>query len=515
MRADQDVDLSLPEVGEHLLHLTRRAKARDHLDAHREVAVARAERMPVLLGEDGRRREHQRLLAVDGDGERRTDRALGLPEPDVAADEPVHGSRRLEVFLDGLDRGLLVGRLPVRELGFEPLEPVVSQVVREARCLLALRVQREQLTGELAHGSARAVLEVLPSLAAQLRQRRRRVVGADVARDLAELLVRDVQAVVATEAEEEGVARDGGDVFRLDPEQLSDPVVLVHDVVAGAEIRERLQRPASDAALARRTLAEDLRIRKQHETQIAPDEAAPRRRDGEEHLRLTRESVAVLEQTRVGAAQQVLLAQGLAEVGKRNDDPVARAHERVELVLCLRQTTRDERRPLRFERERLVRRQRVEPRGAADRDRLEPLFLPDPAHLVHFPDDVRAGGNRRNEISRHRYRLIVVRERGLDEVEPAFGGRIDGRRLDRVQSPLGERREGADLLDLVAPELDAQRLASRRREDVDKATAYCELPALVGALDSLVTGERERLGELLEADLLARCDAHRLRALLL
>jgi hypothetical protein len=54
----------------------------------------------VLLGEDRRRDEHERLLAVDGDRERRAHRDLGLAEADVAADEPVHRARRLEVLLD-------------------------------------------------------------------------------------------------------------------------------------------------------------------------------------------------------------------------------------------------------------------------------------------------------------------------------------------------------------------------------------------------------------------------------
>jgi len=36
-----------------------------------------------------------------------------------------------------------------------------------------------------------------------------------------------------------------------------------------------------------------------------------------------------------------------------------------------------------------------------------------------------------------------------------------------MQCALRERRERTHLLDLVAPELDAQRLSARRREDVD------------------------------------------------
>ena len=199
-----------------------------------KVPVAVAERVPVLLGEDRRRREHQRLLAVDRDRERGADRDLGLAEADIAANEAVHRPRRLEVLLDRLDRGLLVGRLAVGELRLEPLEVLVTQVVRDARRLLPLRVERKQLSRQLAHRLARTGLEVVPGLAAELRQRRHRVVGADVARDLSELLVRDVQTIVAAEPEEEVVARDARDLFRLEAEQLSDAVILVHDEVAAA-----------------------------------------------------------------------------------------------------------------------------------------------------------------------------------------------------------------------------------------------------------------------------------------
>ena len=79
-----------------------------------------------------------------------------------------------------------------------------------------------------------------------------------------------------------------------------------------------------------------------------------------------------------------------------------------------------------------------------------------------------------------------------------------------MQRALGERRERSHLLDLVAPELDSQRLASRRREDVDEPATNGELAALVGSIDALVARERERLGELLETDAFARRDPNRL-----
>jgi hypothetical protein len=77
--------------------------------------------------------------------------------------------------------------------------------------------------------------------------------------------VRDVEPVVAAEAEEEVVARDLGDRLRLEAEQLPDAVVLVDDEVAGAEVGEALERAAGGSRPARRALAEDLCVRQQDE----------------------------------------------------------------------------------------------------------------------------------------------------------------------------------------------------------------------------------------------------------
>ena len=125
MRADEHLDLAGGEVGQHLLDLGRPPEARDHLDAHGEVGKALAEGVPVLLRENGGRDEHQHLASVEGDRERGAQRDLGLAEADVAADEPVHRARRLEVLLHCLDRRALVVRLAVGEAGLQPLEPVV------------------------------------------------------------------------------------------------------------------------------------------------------------------------------------------------------------------------------------------------------------------------------------------------------------------------------------------------------------------------------------------------------
>ncbi len=129
VRPDQNIDLALGEIGEHLFRLLGASEARHHLDTERKVAIALAEGVPMLLGEHRRRNEHQRLLAVERDGEGCAERNLGLSEPDVAADQPVHRPRRLEVLLDGLDRDPLVVRLLVGEARFELLEVLVTEVV--------------------------------------------------------------------------------------------------------------------------------------------------------------------------------------------------------------------------------------------------------------------------------------------------------------------------------------------------------------------------------------------------
>src|SRR5262249_43205529 len=155
--------------------------------------------------------------------------------------------------------------------------------------------------------------------------------------------------------------RDARDRSRLEAEELPDAVVLMDDVVAGSQVGERLQR-ASDAGRLgpRRALAEELSVRQQDEVQVAPDEASPRRRDGETRLRLVVEDVVRLEQRRVDAAEQVLGAQGLAAMWERDDDAMARAREGVQLVLGFGEAARGKRRPLCLECKRLAGRKLVE-----------------------------------------------------------------------------------------------------------------------------------------------------------
>ena len=119
--------------------------------------------------------------------------------------------------------------------------------------------------------------------------------------------------------------------------------------------------------------------------------------------------------------------------------------------------------------------------------------MPCVLHLVRLPDEIGAGGQRRHEVVGNILHLWI------DQVEATLGSRVDDGTLERVQCPLREGREGADGLDLVAEQLDADRLAAGGRVDVDDAATDCELATLLGPLDALVAGERQRLDDSVRA----------------
>ena len=383
-------------------------------------------------GEDGGRDEHEGLPAVQRDREGGPDRDLGLPEADVAADQAVHRARRLQILLHRLDRALLVLGLAVRELRLEPFQPLAREIEGDARRSLAARIEPDQLAGELLHGFPRAALEQEPRLAAQLRERGPLRVGADVARDLADLLVRHVEAVLAAEGEEQVVARDSRDLLRLEAEQLPDAMVLVDDEVTGAQVGERLERPSQPGVAPGGALAEDLRVRQQDEAEVAPDEAAAGRRDGEVEPLVGREVVAVLQPTDLEPADQVGGAERVTPVRERDHDALPGADEGGELLLGLGEPAGGDRGALCLECVRLAAGEWIEQRGVAEWDRGERFLLPDPRDRLGLEHEVRFAVERRHEIGRDSELVTVVGQLGRDEVEPPLGSRVDRRPVKRT-----------------------------------------------------------------------------------
>ena len=294
--------------------------------------------------------------------------------------------------------------------------------------------------------------------------------------------MRDVEPILAFEREEEVVARDPGDVLRLEAEQTPDAVILVHDVVADTEVGERLERTAEPRVDSRGALAEDLRVGKQRDPEVSPHEATASRADDECERRLGRQGVDVLPDDRLDLAQESLRSQRLALVRERHDHAATLADHAGELVLGFGEAAGGDGRSLRLEDVRLRARQRVEPRSALER---RARRVPPPRHTPTTSSSCQTrSGGRSSSGTRS---LVVLGERS--ELRVAVGPlarREDHGLVDRVERALRERRERPDLLDLVSEELDAQRLAAGAREDVDETAAHGDLPALLHPLDAFV-----------------------------
>ena len=231
-----------------LFLLSGRAKARDVLDVHGVVGQALGESPVVLLGEDRGGHQHQDLLALGRGLEGCPQGNLGLAVAHVAADQAVHGPGGFHVGLDLLDGLTLVGCLHVGEALFELALPVRIGLELVPGAPTTLGIEAQQLTRQLLGGAAGARLHRLPARAPELGERRVLGAGADVARDLGQLVGGHEHAVVALVFEVEVVAGDARHGARLKAREARHAVVFVHHDVARAQVGERAQRPAPHAA---------------------------------------------------------------------------------------------------------------------------------------------------------------------------------------------------------------------------------------------------------------------------
>ena len=174
-------------------------------------------------------------------------------------------------------------------------------------------------------------------------------------------------------------------------------MVLVDDVVARTQVGEAGERPAGRRGLPRRLAPEDLRVGKESDAELPPDEASPGGCHGEGEARRLGTG---REDRSLDAAQERAASLGLAAVGERDDHVEPLSQEPRELVLGLRQAACDERRALSLERVRLSLREGIELGAAVERDPGETLVVPDCPHFVGLPDEVGGAFEGSDEIGR-------------------------------------------------------------------------------------------------------------------
>ncbi len=530
----------------------------------------------MLQREDRRRHEHQHLLAVLRRLERRPQRDLGLAVADVAADQPVHRTRRFHVGLRQFDRIALIGRLGEGERLLELALPVGVLGEGVTRAPAALGVEREQLSRELLRRAARTRLHRLPARTAELRKRRALAAGTDVARDLRQLVDRHEHAVIALVFQIQVVARHIRHRARLKAREARHAMVLVHNHIARAQLRERAQRAAARAAAPARASAigptalgaapaQQAVLGEHRQLQRRRDEALAQRRRSEAQRWLLRRQPridALPQPARFHAGEVVGRALTLAAAGERDDRAIARAHELLELRLGLGQRARHRVRCLRAQLDRLIGRDRREPdpgpRGqrrlhalgahievvgilVAERrtdvapvvlQRRRQLLLRGHQQLRVIADQLeqRAEALDREQLGDVRARDAAVavlrasharRPRGefltrdLGQRTVLFGQLRRRRDLDLrhlTERALRESREPAQRLDLDVEHVHAHGALLGRRVDVEQAPAHRELPALLYLVDALVARAHELGRALVEVEQLADAQRERVRA---
>jgi hypothetical protein len=284
VRADHEVDRAGLDAFEGRFHLLRGAKARQLGELHRKVGKPVGKHLKMLLGEECRRHEHRDLLAVGERHERRAQRHLRLAEADIPADQPVHRLAIREVTDDGLDRRLLVGRLVEAETLGKGL--VVVHVELESITLASrtLCVEVEELGGRVVRLACRALLRLVPLIAAELVQRRRLGRCAAVASDQVQVRDWNVELRIVGIEELQELRGAVAQVHRHEAEVTADPVLLVNDRVADPDLGEVTQhrvdvRPPCCIALApAHDACIELGLRDESELRLWPRESRVQRR---------------------------------------------------------------------------------------------------------------------------------------------------------------------------------------------------------------------------------------------
>ena len=237
------------------------------------------ERHEVLFGEQRRRDEHRDLRPVHHRLERRADRDLGLAEPHVATEEPVHRERPFHVVLDLVDHPDLVGRLLERERILELALPRHVRSERVSRHRHPNRVEPHELARHVANSAldlgrgARPVRAAHPVHA--------RDVAAEVFRDHADRVRRHVELVVRRVLQDEVVALGAGERSVDDAGVAADPVDPMHGEVARFQLlRDRIRPPAREPRRRARVAAgpEDVLLGHDRELRRGEDEPVRQRR---------------------------------------------------------------------------------------------------------------------------------------------------------------------------------------------------------------------------------------------
>ena len=202
----------------------------------------------MLKRQHGGGGEKCHLLVVHHRLESRAHRHLGLAVADVAAQKAVHRRGRLHVALDVGNGVRLVEReIPLKGVVKLPL-PMRVGAERVAGNRFARGVQFEELFGHVAHGLLDARLCPFPRCAAELVERWLR--GAAVFLDEVEPLDRHEQLVFAGVSQLHELLHGVADAYLLETHKLADAVIHMNHEVFNLQIPQVRQERLRDGPMA-------------------------------------------------------------------------------------------------------------------------------------------------------------------------------------------------------------------------------------------------------------------------
>ena len=242
MRADKDIQLARRQPSQRLFNLAGRSCTTDIIEGAGKILQSPAERLIVLKSQHRRRHEHSHLFIVCNGFEGRTDRDLRLAETDIAANQPVHRPFALHIGFDVSRRLHLVGRIFVDETGFKLILHEAVRTERIAFLLSTLRIEFDQIAGNIFDFLLRAVFHLLPCTAAQLVQRRRFAVFPFVFRQLMERMNTDEEDIVVTVNQLDGFLYLAVHLRAHKSAKLPDAMIDMHDIVAGSKLAQFFER---------------------------------------------------------------------------------------------------------------------------------------------------------------------------------------------------------------------------------------------------------------------------------
>ena len=183
VRADDDVHRAGRQIPDDALLFAMRAEAREQFDAHRVIRHAFAERVEMLLRQNGRRHQHGNLLAAHHGFERGANGDFGLAKTDVAANQTVHRLGAFHVGFRFADGAKLVRRFLENERALEFTLPRHVRRKGMAGLRFAHGLDLQQFGGDIADGALGLFLRLVPARAAERVERRTHLAHADVFAD--------------------------------------------------------------------------------------------------------------------------------------------------------------------------------------------------------------------------------------------------------------------------------------------------------------------------------------------